>query len=117
MKRRVSLLARGLVLVFALALAATGFGHRVASASELERAQFAQLYGVEFCVTDDEGKPLASASCPICHLVASLYLPPAVEGAIAPAQMVAATPGFAVPRFLLASNDAAPPPSRGPPSV
>lgn len=117
MKRRLPLLARGLVLVFAMALAMAGFGHRFASASELERAQFAQLYGAEFCVTDDDGQPLANASCPVCHLVTALYLAAPVEGAVAPVAL-SLEPQDPVPvRHLLASTDAAPPPSRGPPAV
>lgn len=115
--RRAPLLARGLVLVFALALAMAGFGHRIASASELERAQIAQLFGAEFCVTDDEGAPRADASCPVCHLVAGLYLPAAVEGAVAPAELTLRGESPVVRRPLLASTEAAPPPSRGPPAV
>ncbi|WP_417625976.1 hypothetical protein [Pararhodobacter aggregans] len=117
MKRGAPLLARGLVLVFAMALAMAGFGHRFASASELERAQFAQLFGAEFCVTDDDGAPLVATSCPVCHLVAALYLPAAVEGAEAPAELSFEVRRPVPVRHLLASTDAAPPPSRGPPSL
>ncbi|PTX01529.1 hypothetical protein [Pararhodobacter aggregans] len=117
MKRGAPLLARGLVLVFAMALAMAGFGHRFASASDLERAQFAQLYGAEFCVTDDEGAPRAATSCPVCHLVAGLYLAAAIEGAVAPANLTLRVRPPVAARHLLASTEAAPPPSRGPPSV
>ena len=117
MTRRFPLLARGLVLIIALALAATGLGHRMASASDLERAQFAQLFGAEFCVTDEDGAPVASASCPVCHLVASVYMPEAVLGADTPVFTRVST--LDLPRDAAAPCPAprASPPSRGPPTV
>lgn len=120
MSRRFPLLARGLVLVFALALAAVGFGHRFASASELQRAQFAQLFGAEFCVTETGGGhdgTVLGGSCPVCHIVASIYLPDAVTGAETPA-FTAVAVAYEIERPQVArSTTLVSPPQRGPPFV
>lgn len=119
MVNRRRLYARGLILVFALALAALGFGHRFASAAQLERAQFAQAFGgASFCRDGDAGgAPGASASCPVCHVIASAGAPPAVAGVERPV--------FAPLALALAAPQAAPagtrprgpPPLRGPPLI
>ncbi len=117
MTRRFPLLARGLVLVFALALGAAGLGHRFASAADLERAQFAQLFGAGFCQTGDTDAPSLSVDCPVCHLVASVYLPDAVTGAAQPAFTVGALSfETAQPQVRAATTPVSPPP-RGPPLV
>lgn len=120
MAHRFPLLARGLVLIFALALAATGLGHRFASASDLERAQFAQLFGAEFCVTEAEGEgggAHQSGACPVCHVVASIHVPEAVTGALAPTLAVVAV-AFEIEGAQIArSTTLVAPPSRGPPLI
>ena len=103
--------------MIALALAATGFGHRMASASDLERAGFAQLYGDAFCVTEEGGSDPGEAPCPVCQMITSVYVPDAVLGAEAPAFTIAAldfAPGdhLVPPHATVAS-----PPQRGPPQA
>lgn len=115
MSRQFPLPARGLVLVFALALAALGFGHRFASASEIARAQFAQLYGSEFCQTGDEGAPVHDGSCPVCHMVASVYLPDAVLGAETPVAVEIAAVFVAEEHIVTGTTPRISPPPRGPP--
>ncbi len=118
MVHRAPLLARGLLLVLVLALAATGFGHRFAPADAVARAQFAQLYGAEFCLTDEDGTPVDTAAhCPVCQVVAGSFAPEAVTGPASPA--FARVERITIDRGQRVACAASPraPPQRGPPLV
>ena len=116
MLRHAPLLARGLVLVFALALAATGLGHRFASAAELQRAQFTQIFGAELCLTDEDGSAMAASGCPVCHLVGAAHLPEAVLGASAPA-LIRVALDFAIEAHLVRSATQVEQPSQRAPPI
>ena len=115
MLKRIPLLARGLVLIFAVALAATGWGHRFASAAELERAQFAQLWGAAFCVTDENGDPVSTELCAVCHVVAAIAVPQIQTGAVRPVLTLETLVFPDETHLVTVSAGWISPPPRGPP--
>jgi len=117
MVRAAPLLVRGLVLLFALALAATGLGHRFASAAERERAQYTQMFGADFCLTDEGDSAVDTAGCPVCHLITSIYLPDVVTGAPVPVFALIARAGAGDDHLLLTATAVARPTQRGPPLI
>jgi len=110
---RSRLLCLILVIVTGLALAATGLGHRLPTASE-QALQMAGLSVAEICGKSQDGTPIGDHPCPAC--LAGLAMLPAAIPPLAPTQL-ALDFRLHLPRGIAANPQEQLPghPSRGPP--
>ena len=72
----------GLVALLTLALAATGFGHRMPTAQDAQLEVIAQMGGLAEICADLNGDGIPDDDCPVCHLTGGAALPPATPSFI-----------------------------------
>lgn len=66
-----------LVGVLTLALAATGFAHRMPTVQQAQLEIIAQMGGLAEICADLNGDGVPDDDCPVCHLTGGADLPPA----------------------------------------
>ena len=87
MKHRMRITLLALVGVLTLALAATGFGHRLPTAQQAQLEIIAQMGGLAEICADLNGDGIPADECPVCHLTGGAALPPTLPAA-KPADLV-----------------------------
>lgn len=100
-----------------IALALTGFGHRMDAPQDATLALYEAAMGTDAAFCGDMPEQADSTGCEFCRLVAALALPERDGPTIQRPDLIAVAFATVAPFTLLPDHSAAPYGSRAPPSV